>query len=346
MRYLLPLRSISILSLLLCGMLETFGYPGKHLKLDELVSASDVIAVVEVSEPHAIARVVTNLDGKDVRASQYKVEMRLERLIKGTCPDQFDTEFYLTDEFIGYPGLETGPQLIFLKDVGGRLVFSDPHFPSFPAVAGSGTMPAFSDPIDAVLDEMGAEIASSQSTADDKLRILQIAYALPNVPSFRAALRAGLEATSDDDLRYRIEAHLLMRNDLADLPSIAESLSKNALSEHERDMLLSVIETKIVSSEALPSVRRLLQSAGTPLRRAAAQALWHIADKSSQDTMIAALSDPDREVRFYAIRGLAETTGQREWGPSSPLIEEDEQEYLKHWHAWAATRANADLRPT
>jgi hypothetical protein len=101
-------------------------------------------------------------------------------------------------------------------------------------------------------------------------------------------------------------------------------------------MLLSVIGTKIDSSKAVPSVRRLLQSADAPLRRAAAQALWHVADASSQDAMIGALNDPDSEVRFYTIRGLAEVTGQKEWGPSSALFDEDEQTYLKHWRDWAA----------
>jgi hypothetical protein len=257
-------RNVGVLALLLCCTPTVFGYPGKHLKLAELVSASDVIAVVDVTETHETRYIVASVDGKDVKASLYKADLRLDKLIKGDCPDEFGIEYYLPVEFMGYLGLETGLQLIFLKNVTGRFVFSDPHFPSFPAVLGSDARSAPPDPIDGVIDEMGAVVSSSQNSANDKLRILQIAYAIPNGSSFRSALRAGIQATSDDDLRYRIEANLLMRNDLADLPSLTESLLANALSEHERDMLLSVIGTKIESSNALPSVRHLLQSARSP----------------------------------------------------------------------------------
>jgi len=325
-------------ALLLCYVFYGFALPSKHLKLDELVAASDVIAVVDVGEVQQVGTVVTTIESKDVKVSLYEADLHLGRAIKGQCPDEFSVGFYVPMEFMGYLGLETGPQLIFLKSIEGRLGFTDPHFPSFPAVAGSQARPEPSDSLDAVIGEMGSVLASPQNSSEDKLRILQLAYAVPNRPSFISALRAGLHATDDEDLRYRLEAHLLMRNDLTNLPSLTQSLFENALTDHEKDMLLSVIGTKIEDPRALPSVKHLLQSSDIPLRRAAAQALWRIADKSSQSAMIAVLNDPDSQVRFYAVRGLAETTGQREWGPANGLFEQDEEKYLRHWRTWGAAK--------
>jgi hypothetical protein len=51
-----------------------------------------------------------------------------------------------------------------------------------------------------------------------------------------------------------------------------------------------------------------------------------------------ALDDDDVEVRYTAVMGLAETTGQKGWGPSMPAFVEDEQRYLQYWRDWIKNR--------
>ena len=131
MRRTLLSRSLTVLALLFCWRLNGFGYPGKHLKLADLVSASGVIAVVNVSEIHKTATIVADIDGKDVKALVYEADLLLNRLVKGNCPDEFSVPFYLPVDFMGYPGIETGTQLVFLRTVDGHLVFSDPIFLHF-----------------------------------------------------------------------------------------------------------------------------------------------------------------------------------------------------------------------
>ena len=45
-----------------------------------------------------------------------------------------------------------------------------------------------------------------------------------------------------------------------------------------------------------------------------------------------ALDDSDQQVRYSAVAGLAEITGETKWMPSIPLFKEDESPYLAHWH--------------
>ena len=54
--------------------------------------------------------------------------------------------------------------------------------------------------------------------------------------------------------------------------------------------------------------------------------------------MIEALWDPDREVRYYAVVGLGEITGQNEWTPATDYFAQNEEKFLTHWREWAKSR--------
>jgi HEAT repeat protein len=65
------------------------------------------------------------------------------------------------------------------------------------------------------------------------------------------------------------------------------------------------------------------------------EALWHISDPSSKNALASGLEDPSDDVRYYSVRGLAEITGEVQWGPSIFEFQEREQRYLNHWREWA-----------
>jgi len=71
-------------------------------------------------------------------------------------------------------------------------------------------------------------------------------------------------------------------------------------------------------------------------RRAAASALRHTGAKSALAPLAYLLNDNDLQVRHEAIVGLAEITGDLEWGPNLDLFQSQEQQYLKHWCDWAS----------
>ncbi|MGH9905253.1 MAG: hypothetical protein ACRD8U_06660 [Pyrinomonadaceae bacterium] len=56
------------------------------------------------------------------------------------------------------------------------------------------------------------------------------------------------------------------------------------------------------------------------------------------DGLVVALEDNDRDVRYEAVVGLAEFTGQSAWGPAIWVFQRDEQTYLAHWIEWAKAR--------
>jgi hypothetical protein len=71
-------------------------------------------------------------------------------------------------------------------------------------------------------------------------------------------------------------------------------------------------------------------------RRAVAYALRHAGTKEAVPGLAVGLNDPDREVRYQAVIGLAELTepepGQEGlWGPAVDKFEQDELLYLNYW---------------
>ncbi len=56
------------------------------------------------------------------------------------------------------------------------------------------------------------------------------------------------------------------------------------------------------------------------------------------ESLVIALNDNNRQVRYEGVIGLAELTGQDQWAPAIGTFESDEQKYLDHWKEWARTR--------
>lgn len=333
---------MAIICALLFAPMLLCAYPGKHLHLEQLVQSSDVIAAVDIANIRSVGRSDVVVDGNRVNAIFYKADVRLNRQIKGSCPEQFTIEFYTPLQYVGYPGIDEGHQMVFLKNLQQQLVFTDLHFPSFPALPGSSLpsdlVSGESDPFHTVLAEMGAVIASPSESLNDKQVILLVSYALPSVDSFMSSLRAAEKTAADLDFKYRIQGELMSRGDLSPLPSVKLLLLQNALADKQKEILLFVIANRINNSRAVPHLKDLLQAGDLPTRRAAAEALWHIADPSSHSILVNALNDRDREVRYYATRALADSTGQREWGPAPGEFDDHEQKYVDHWRRWALAK--------
>lgn len=238
---------------------------------------------------------------------------------------------------MGYPGLATGSQLVFLRESDGRLVFTDRHYPTLPAAAGEGASTADTgNPLGRVVAELGNVLASTVTSTPMKWSVLAIAYAVPKTASFSSSLQAGLRATTDIVLRERIDAELIRRADITSLRLAANWLLTDTLSESSRNETLNAIANSLTNPDAVPVLNDLLRSGGPSVRRAAMEALWHIGVPSSVELLIAGLKDNDHQVRFYAVRALADIYNDPDWGPAEGLFDRDEERYLTYWERWAA----------
>jgi HEAT repeat protein len=101
---------------------------------------------------------------------------------------------------------------------------------------------------------------------------------------------------------------------------------------------IGAIANQIKNPDAAPALAGLLQSGDAETRRAAAEGLWHSAATRAVPDLAKALQDEDEQVRFYAVRALAELNDEPRWGPSIVEFQEHQQQYLSHWQDWATTR--------
>ena len=318
-------------------------YPGKRLQLEQLVATSDVIAVVDISSIQNIGAIEAEVDGSRVKATQSRADAVLLRDIKGPCPERLTIGFYRTHVFVGYPGIATGPQMVFLKQSKEGYVFADLHFPSLPAIAGATSPPGLASgeaPVQRVVAELGRVISSAAAPARDKWAVLARAYAVPKSASFSSALELGVQG-ANDDLKYRMQAELMARDDLSQLSAAERLLRTGSPNAKQKELFLSVIANQIKNPDAAPVLANLLHSGDAETRTAGAEALWHSADIRAVPDLVKALQDENEQVRFYAVRALAELNHEPGWGPSRVEFQERQQQYLSHWQDWAAARPAA-----
>ena len=99
--------------------------------------------------------------------------------------------------------------------------------------------------------------------------------------------------------------------------------------------------SQIGDPRAAPILARLMKAPDPRVRQGAAQSLRHMITGDSVEALIGGLNDPDWEVRWLSVMGLAEivgpTDGER-WHPDDKRFKTEEKKYLDHWNAWAARR--------
>ena len=332
----LHLTKLGIVLILCCA--SVLAYPGKPFDLQKLVAGADIIVVADISRIDPAGATTITVDGRAVPADASRADVHAERHIKGMCPDQFTLTFFTPKQFLGYPGVAVGRQVIFLTRRDSGYEFADRHFPSLPTAPGS-VSDIESDPLSVVVAELGRVISSPVTGEGQKYAVLARARGIPNTESFKLSLQAGLDTAESADLRYRIQAELVSRDDLFELRQVIDLLLGNTLTEDQRQVFLLVIANNIKSSESVQIITPLLRTTDPLSRRAVAEALWHTASSNAIPDLVRILQDPDQQVRFYAVRALSDIANVRGWGgPSESEFQEHQQEYLTHWQNWAKTR--------
>jgi hypothetical protein len=298
------------------------------LNLTRLVNQSDVIVVGKVLE-------VSNERPSQVEIFHpYEVTLRVDRVVKGSLPPSV-----ITVEFFRSPGaIAKGKSIasslyamFFLKEESAKpYALADSTLEALVAVEGA---PAVSgDALTQVVDVLAHVLRSSDSSAADQLQAVD---ALASVDSQLAneALHLAV-GSANEDLKLHAEVALLRHNDVSVLKLVEGTLmnpTNNASAAATVGRLSFAIQLGVRDPSGIPILTHLLGAPDPQVRRAAAHALRETRALASVGPLSTALNDTDQMVRYDAVLGLSEITGDRSHAPSVDAFKRDEAKYLKYW---------------
>jgi HEAT repeat protein len=142
------------------------------------------------------------------------------------------------------------------------------------------------------------------------------------------SLEAGL-AVADSEVRLRAAAALLNLGNLRGLPLVeAALLSPTRPRSDIANTLRGAVMLGTKDVAAVPAFARLVAATDVETRRAASFALSRIASPAAAAALISRFKDPDFEVRYNAVRGVALGLGEKGDIPSEEEFRINETGYL------------------
>jgi HEAT repeats len=301
-----------------------------------LCRQAEVIAVGQVSYVHEGDATVLRspLVSEPIPAHVFDSRLHVETVLKGGVAGRvLQFRYALPDAPVGYRGIGEGEfGVFFFKNANSELQILDPYYPFLVAAPGLG--PVTGSLVDQVIAEVAHVLSYPASTRDMRLDAVLTLEAV-GTPASTSALR---QAAGGDDARSRIMAlgALLQRGDLSVLPDVQEvAMNSPAANDNDLMMGLGAALRYVRDPRAVPVLEELVHAPNVWVRRGAAAALRNTHDPAAVKPLTKGLYDTDHEVRYYAVVGLGEITGQNEWAPSIANFDQNEQKFLKHWRDWA-----------
>jgi hypothetical protein len=213
------------------------------------------------------------------------------------------------------------------------------HVPFYPfIVAVRGGPSEGGDVLDKIIAHVAHVLITSVASLDERKQAVEILSTVEVTVATEALRRAA--QFSELSLRFQAVAALLRRNDVSVLNIAEEALLRpqQNVTKEWLSALAFAIQDGVRDPRAIPSLARLLQAHDLQTRRSAAAALRHTGVDSAIGPLSLALNDPDKEVRFQAVLGLATITRNTDYAPSINLYEQDEKRFLDYWRNWARKR--------
>jgi HEAT repeat protein len=328
-----PLKLVMVLLLLFVTEVSN-AIPVPILNVPSLVTGSDLIVVGTVVSLRDGGATSITFVGGSVLGRLVLCEVDVDSVLKGTTEGRrISFRYALPNEPIGYSGIALGYQILFLKKANSEYSLASPYHPSLPAVSASGAEEG--DELAKIAALLGSVLQSVPAPLGQKQMAL---YALSTIHTTGSTdlLRRALEQR-DPVLRLNAAGFLLLRNDLAGMETAEQALAHpGGLPGNLLHNLDYAIAEGVKSQDAVPMLSRMAHAKELETRRAAASALRHTGAKSALAPLAYLLNDNDLQVRHEAIVGLADITGDLDWGPNLDLFQSQEQQYLKHWRDWAS----------
>jgi hypothetical protein len=225
--------------------------------------------------------------------------------------------------------------LFFLKtNANGTYRVLDPDYPS--VIAPADAVVIDGSPLDRVVSIVGQLLTKSNSI-DLRREAVKILSSARNERA-TALLRQASKA-DDPVVRMQSLTALVSRDDPGALET-AEPILLHPPARIEQYLLdnLSAALEGIKDPKAIPILQRLLSASSSRTRVAAVAALRQMHTSDAIEALVIALGDANREVRYEAVIGLAELTGQNQWAPAVDKFAQNEQRYLDHWKEWSRVR--------
>jgi len=344
-------RKAIAIALLACGL--AVGSAGAAL-----APQADVPAMVEAADLIVVGR-AADIQIDRNSASETLV-VWVDRVIASSAPSPrpLSVRVVLPLPAPGQGAVANGQYgMFFLRSTGenGAYTAADPDHPALVAASASNSSARSADALTGAAHELArvltapaADLIGPRDPAAAQHLSWEAASALETIPYPIAGpeLRT-IAASQQTPARLWAIAVLLDAGDpnemAARVPDYLASVKADLLSPDVDEGLAAAtlavsIEAKVGSPNAAPVLAALLGSTETTVRRAAANALARIATPEVIAPLAKALDDPERDIRYYAVRGLAQATGAEV--PTLPLFYAKEAEMLGYWRNWAKANAH------
>ncbi|MGH9432523.1 MAG: HEAT repeat domain-containing protein [Terriglobia bacterium] len=304
-----------------------------NLDLQALVDDSGAVVVGQVVAVTAQGRTVAGT--QSVSGTLMQADLRVEKTLKGRPGRQRLTfQFFFPDAPMAYRRIPKGQfGVFFLRKSAGGYEVANSYYPF--VVACPASPPAEGSIPEQVVAEVAYVLRCANASSESRQAAVYTLRAVRTAAS-TAALKV---AARDPNMRVRCSAlaTMLRRNDISLLPEAQAILLHPPPSADPNcvDSIAYGIRDGVRDARAIRLLEPLLHASNVRARRAAAAALRATGDPSAIGPLTEALWDTDLDVRYYAVVGLGEITGQNEWTPAVDYFAQNEQKFLTHWREWA-----------
>jgi hypothetical protein len=319
---------------IIIGCLSSYGELVPSLALKELAAKSDLIASGTVVNSNAVRQVVITIAANSVPATEYKAELQVSNVIKGSA-DRTSFYFYIPAHGMGYRGIGNQSQGLFflLKDAEGNLHPTDPYHPFLDSVDCESAMKQ-TDPFERILRCILRLATRPTATVDLRTQALRW-LDLANPPS---KILEGLKPLLKDpspSISLRAAAILCAHGDESVLEPAVEIVERQAAAADQLTArILGLALRSVKQPRSVPFLAQFLARGSPVMRQGAAVGLRNVGVQAGIPPLILALDDSDHQVRFLAILGLVQLSGDYSWSPTEEDFQSDESKYLSHWKSW------------
>ena len=328
------------------------GMPG--LSIQRLVAQSDLIVVAKIIKVAKIADGQVNIHGQIFPADIMEAAAQAAETLKGVRQDSMLVIRFAVPispaGSVGYGRLiSQQDRLLFLRNFppDGGYQPTNPYYPSLPAARTRNVISNSERDVNPTkLKEVEAQVVSIEcqtisSGYESSSARMEAIWSLKGVADtcLASALHKAFES-SDRDLRLTAAAALLKLNDIQVLGAAIREADQLPIDSYLRLNLASAIRDGIRSKGAVLDIVPMLKSKDPRMRRAAASALHNIGTVSCVPGLVIALSDEDKDTRYYAVIGLGEIERQPDQKPSMEDFDRNPSSYVSYWQAWANGHEN------
>jgi HEAT repeats len=312
------------------------------LDVASLTSQADIIVIGQIISVTDRGPTTVDVGGGPIPATDLVAVLQVDQPLKGSPHTQtLSVDFALPQMPIGIKSVVPGQYgIFFLSALQNQLRFTDPMYPALPTVRNVKLLPG------AVLEQvtiaLGQVLIAAQVSDSDRFVALDGLYRL-KTDLARDTLRQALNRSSGN-IRLDIARTLVARNDVAGLEPVEAALLHPAgLSSYMISNLAGSLGG-LRDPRAIPSLSKLIASDNAETRLGAAIGLRQSRSPAALAPLSRALEDTSPLVRYYAVVGMGEITGQDDWTPAFDEFQKHEAKYLSHWRDWAASNLPPNTR--